>query len=599
MAVTALLGVAPHIAEGANAYRRSAGRHVTVFEDGGSGDALPLPPRGAEEAAQTAYPTAVQSGLVIHATFDASITGNPNAAAIEAAINRAIAVYESLFADPITIEIYFRYAATLPDGTPFPEGAGAQSISVRYGVPWSIFISSMIADVRTDHDATASSSLPISPISTNLVPSSAEGRAVGLDTPPAMFADGHVADGGPYDGIVTLNSTSTFQFTRPPSSTNYDAQTVFEHEIDEVLGLGSFLNQPAEPDLGPEDLFSWSAAGTRNYTKVGSRYFSVNNGNSVIVAFSQDPMGDFGDWLSGSCPQLHPYVQNAFGCKGQFSDVTSTSPEGIALDVIGYDLAPAILPPGVSSLANISTRGFVQTEDGSLIGGFIVTGTQSKKVIVRAIGPSLPVSGFLDDPVLELHDAPGALIVSNDNWRTDQETEVVATGVAPTNDAEAAIVTTLNPGAYTAVVSGSNNGSGVALVEVYDLDQTVDSTLANISTRGFVGTDDNLLIGGFIVLGDNPAATIIRALGPSLGDNGVKGALQDPELELHDSYGTLVVSNDDWRSDQESDIIATSIAPDKDAESAIVKTLGPGAYTTIVSGKDNTTGVALVEIYQL
>lgn len=597
--VMAFVQVVPDTVEGGNGYKPFAGRHIAVLDNVESTGAPPPPDLAVDGTTQIESPTAIQSGLVIHATFDASITGNPNAAAIEASINQAIAIYESLFADPITIEVYFRYAPTLPDGTPFPEGAGAQSISVRYGVPWSIFISSMIADSRTDHDATASSSLPISPISTNLVPSSAEGRAVGLDTPPAMFADGHVADGGPYDGIVTLNSTSAFQFTRPPSSTNYDAQTVFEHEIDEVLGLGSFLNQPAEPDLGPEDLFSWSAAGTRNYTKVGSRYFSVNNGNSVIVAFSQDPMGDFGDWLSGSCPQLHPYVQNAFGCKGQFSDVTSTSPEGIALDVIGYDLAPAILPPGVSSLANISTRGLVQTGDGSLIGGFIVTGTQPKKVIIRAIGPSLPVSGFLADPVLELHDAPGALIVSNGNWRTDQEAEIVATGIPPTNDAEAAIVTTLDPGAYTAVVTGSNNGSGVALVEVYDLDQTVDSTLANISTRGFVGIDDNLLIGGFIVLGDNPATTIIRALGPSLGDIGVKGALQDPELELHDSYGTLVVSNDDWRSDQETDIIATSIAPDRDAESAIVKTLGPGAYTTIVSGKNNTTGVALVEIYQL
>ena len=280
-------------------------------------------------------------------------------------------------------------------------------------------------------------------------------------------------------------------------------------------------------------------------------------------------------------------------------DVTASSPEGLNLDVIGYDLAPALLPPGASLLANISTRGLVQTGDEVLIGGFIVTGTQSKEVIVRAIGPSIPLSGVLADPVLELHDASTAIIASNDNWRTDQESAILATGVAPTNDAEAAIVATLAPGAYTAVVSGSQSGIGIGLVEVYDLDQIVDSRLANISTRGFVGNNDNVLIGGFIVLGNNAAETIVRAIGPSLTSLGVIGALQDPELELHDSYGTLIVSNDDWRSDQESDILATGIAPDNNAESAIVKTLAPGAYTAIVSGKNGGTGVALVEIYGL
>ena len=269
--------------------------------------------------------TTVESGLVIHPTFDASITGNPNAAAIESAINQAISLYESLFADPITIEIYFRYANTQPDGTPFGVGVGAQSNYVVYDIPWSTFIGSLAADSKTGNDATAGSSLPISAISLNLSSSGADGRAVGLDSPPAMFADGHVATGGPYDGIVSLNSGFSFQFTRPPSSANYDAQAVIEHEIDEVLGLGSLLNSPpSHADLHPQDLFSWSAPGTRNYSKVGTRYLSINNGNSIIVDFSQDPMGDFGDWLSQSCPQLHPYVQNAFGCKGQFSDLGST-----------------------------------------------------------------------------------------------------------------------------------------------------------------------------------------------------------------------------------------------------------------------------------
>src|SRR5437667_12818253 len=146
-----------------------------------------------------------------------------------------------------------------------------------------------------------------------------------------MFANGTVGNGGPYDGIVTLNSSPPFQFTRPPSASNFDALRSIEHEMDEVLGLGSYL---PSGDLRPQDLFSWSAPGTRNLTSSGSRYFSIDAGVSNIVNFNQIPSGDFGDWLSGSCPQTNPYVQNAFGCAGQASDVTPNSPEGINLDVI-------------------------------------------------------------------------------------------------------------------------------------------------------------------------------------------------------------------------------------------------------------------------
>jgi hypothetical protein len=155
-----------------------------------------------------------------------------------------------------------------------------------------------------------------------------------------MFADGTVGDGGPYDGIVTLNSNAPWQFTRPVSAGNFDAQRAIEHEIDEVMGLGSFLGQSSS-DLRPQDLFSWSSPGIRNLTLSGTRYFSIDGGITNIVNFNQGPTGDFGDWLSEACPQAHPYVQNAFGCTGQSSDVTATSPEAIALDVIGYDLVGA------------------------------------------------------------------------------------------------------------------------------------------------------------------------------------------------------------------------------------------------------------------
>jgi len=259
--------------------------------------------------------------------------------------------------------------------------------------------------------------------------------------------------------------------------------------------------------------------------------------------------------------------------------------------------------PGVTpaTLGNISTRLRVETGDNVLIGGFIVTGTQPKRIIVRAIGPSLPLAGALADPVLELRNSFGGLIISNDNWRTGgQESDIVATGIPPSSDLEAAIVADLpaNGSAYTAIVRGANNGTGIGVVEAYDLDQTVNSKLANISTRGFVQTGDDVLIGGLIVLGQNPLRVMVRAIGPSLP---LSGTLADPTLNLHDGNGTLVASNNNWREDpvQESAIVATGIPPGNDLESAMVHNLVPGGYTAIVRGVNNTTGIAVVEAYGL
>jgi hypothetical protein len=251
-----------------------------------------------------------------------------------------------------------------------------------------------------------------------------------------------------------------------------------------------------------------------------------------------------------------------------------------------------------STLGNISTRLRVETGDSALIGGFIITGTQPKRIIVRAIGPSLTLPGALADPILELRNSSGGLIRSNDNWRNDQETEIIATTIPPSNNLESAIVETLpaNNSAYSAIVRGVNNGTGIGVVEAYDLDQTVDSKLANISTRGLVQTGDNVLIGGLIVLGQNPLRVLVRAIGPSLP---VPGALGNPTLELRNGSGTLVAANDNWRSDQELEIIATTIPPSNDLESAIVRDLAPGAYTAIVRGLNNSTGIAVVEAYGL
>src|SRR6266436_8789922 len=417
--------------------------------------------------------TTTTSGLVINPTFDSSILNNPNSAAIQSAINQAIAIYQSLFGDPITVSIFFRYSNTKPDGHPLPSGVLSLSDFVIYPIQWDTYINALRADAKTANDTTANATLPPNALSTNIAVSSANGRTIGQDTPPAMFANGTVGNGGPYDGIVTLNSSPPFQFTRPPSASNFDALRSIEHEIDEVLGLGSYL---PSGDLRPQDLFSWSAPGTRNVTSSGSRYFSINSGNTNIVGFNQNSNYDFGDWLSTSCPQANPYVQNASVCAGQFSDVTATSPEGINLDIIGYDLVSP--PSGPAQLGKISTRAFVQTGDNVMIGGFIITGSGQKRVIVRAIGPSLVNFGITDplqDPTLELHDH-GAVIAFNDNWMdAPNRQEIIDSGLAPNNNLESAILTSLNPGNYTAIVRGVNNGTGIALVEGYDLDPTAGS----------------------------------------------------------------------------------------------------------------------------
>jgi hypothetical protein len=243
----------------------------------------------------------------------------------------------------------------------------------------------------------------------------------------------------------------------------------------------------------------------------------------------------------------------------------------------------------------------VETGDNALIGGFIVSGTQSKRVILRAIGPSLPVSDKLADPTLELRGASG-LIRSNDNWRVGgQETEIMNTGIPPSSDQESAIVETLaaNNAGYTAIVRGASNGTGVGLVEAYDLDQSVDSKLANISTRGLVQTGQNVLIAGTIVLGPASQRVIVRGMGPSLG---LAGNLANPMLELRDQNGTVLRSNDDWRiGGQETEIMNTGIPPGNDLESALVETLpaSGASYTAILSGVGGTSGIGLVEIYAI
>jgi hypothetical protein len=249
----------------------------------------------------------------------------------------------------------------------------------------------------------------------------------------------------------------------------------------------------------------------------------------------------------------------------------------------------------------------VLTGDNAGIAGFIVTGNSPKRVILRAIGPSMtvkgqPVPGRLDDPTLELRDESGKVIDFNDNWTdSPQRVEITLSGLAPSDEHESAISHQLAPGKYTAIIRGKNASTGIGLVEAYDRESTGNSKLANISTRGFVDVGDNVMIGGFIVGNNQPTTkVIVRAIGPSLAGQNVPGPLQDPVLDLHDGNGTLLATNDNWQDDPGAAEIRTDqLAPGDSRESATLQTLVRGNYTAIVRGLNNTIGVALIEVYNV
>jgi hypothetical protein len=286
----------------------------------------------------------------------------------------------------------------------------------------------------------------------------------------------------------------------------------------------------------------------------------------------------------------------------------------------------ASIPKGAGGIAvepplatNLSTRVFVQGSNGaastngheaalapgsgSAIAGFIISGSSSKQVLIRGLGPSLSefqVANALQDPTLDLHDSKGNLIASNDDWQTAANAGQIPVGLQPSDSHEPAILATLQPGSFTAVLRGKNGASGVGLVEINDRSNGVASKLANVSTRGFVGAGENVMIGGVILSGGSGGRmTLIRALGPTLAQPpfNIAGALTNPTLLLVDANGSVVASNDDWKSSQESEIQATGLAPPNDKEAAILTTLPPGRFTAIVSGKNEETGIALVDVF--
>jgi len=370
----------------------------------------------------------------------------------------------------------------------------------------------------------------------------------------------------------------------------------------DLNGDGPTSNDLGDADTGPNEL--------QNFPVITS--IAIMNGTTTITgALNSTPSSTFtlqffGNVAGEQTPRLLDTrtVTTDVNGNAPFQVVYSGSVMAGTVTATATDAAgnTSEMTPlnGPVQLANISTRGFVGTGDNILIAGFVVNGNNSKKIGIRALGPSVNVPNRLPDPNLELRDSGGTLLAKNDDWKSGQQQEVMNAGLAPSSDLESALITTIAPGSYTALVRGTNNGIGNGVVEVYDLDPFPAATgrVVNLSSRAPVGVGDDILIAGMIVRGDAGEKVVVRAIGPDLSASGVPSPLQDPTLELRDSNGNLVAQNDNWR-DFQGDAIPTTLQPGDDRDSAIAITLAPTAYTAIVRGKNGTTGTALVEFYDL
>ena len=394
-----------------------------------------------------------------------------------------------------------------------------------------------------------------------------------IPEPGSLFAGWHDACSGTGACIVSMSETrKVIADFVPDTAPDIESPVVTSFEVPStVVGLDIPITLTATDNI--------SVTGYLLTTKNEKPMPNDSNWvNEVPNLFNVDAPGSY---------RIFAWARDA---AGNISEAA-----GATVIVVAKDEKP-------SRLINIATRGQVGTGDNVLIGGFVISGTQPKKVLIRAIGPSMTnVAGTLANPQIALHKVTGEFIDSNNDWASGTNaTQIQAMGMAPTDSRESALLLTLDPNiAYTPIVSGVSNTSGVALVEVYDVDEpNVDSRLINIATRGQVGTGDNVLIGGFVISGTQPKKVLIRAIGPSMTT--VAGTLANPQIALHKVTGEYLGSNDNWGdSPNVTEIVAMNMQPLNNSESAMLVTLPPGPYTPIVSGVNSSTGVGLVEVYEV
>lgn len=540
------------------------------------------------------------SALTINLSFDPDQTyttaGVTNVAAMKAACTYAANQFTSRYSDPITVNIKVTASAGTSD-------FGSSTASLDSVSSYNNLRAAFAGDSKTPDDATTignGGSLPsgADPIATNhlYLVSRAQAKALGIR------ADDQQNDG-------TFNFGGGQQWTYDPNNRKvagkFDFIGVAMHEFSEIMGRTSIMGDPKFDPTTPSyvafDLFHYTGAGTRGLNNGPGRFFSFNNGSSLLIAFNDgNNGGDLQDWAG---PAADPF--NAFGPPNEQDDLTEVDLE--TMDVIGYDRN---VGPGV--VANVSTRLPVGTGDNALFGGFTVQGPagSTKKIIVRGLGPSLASLGVtnpLADPTLAIFDANQNQIASNDNWKTtqvggnitgDQFAEINGSGLKPSNDLESAIIANLTPASYTAAVRGSGNTVGTGVVDAFDLNTASTAKLVNVATRGLVQPGQGVLIGGFIIQ-NGSVQVVIRGIGPSLAQFGITNALPDTTLELHDQNGNIVAQNDDWMTDQKTELENTHLQPSNNLEAALVKTITPGLYTAQVRGKPETTGTGVVEIYFL
>jgi uncharacterized repeat protein (TIGR01451 family) len=400
-----------------------------------------------------------------------------------------------------------------------------------------------------------------------------------------VLLGGAISDTATLSGGV--NPTGTISFSAyGPDDAGCSGAIAFTSDVDVSNGNGQYVSDPFVPSAPGTYRFVAAYGGDVNNKAVAT---ACNDANESVVVIGPTP-------TPSPTPSATPTATATATATATPTSTPTATPTA----------TPSATPTATPSQAiNLSTRTRVETGEKVMIGGFIITGNVPKSVVLRGLGPSLSRFGITDlllDPVIELRGASGNLIFRNDNWKDTQQAPITATGLQPTDDRESAIVTTLPPAAYTVILSGKNGTTGVGTVEVYDNSQATDSQLANISTRGFVQTQEKVMIGGFSLgVSNNPTRIAVRGLGPSLTQFGLSSVLADPTLELRDENGTLLAANDDWQSDPVSagELSANGLALPNAKEAGIFTVLPGGQFTAILAGKNGGVGIGLVEIYNL